>query len=308
MVKKFVIIDGNALVHRSYHALPKTLRSAKGELTNAVFGFTSILLGILEYERPEYLAAAFDMKGPTFRDAIFDQYKATRSKTDDELIAQFPRVWEVLEAFSVPIFAKEGFEADDYLGIVTTEVRRRHPDTEILIVTGDHDALQLVGEGVTVVAPISGYTKVKRYDRAAVKEKMGVWPEQVPDYKGLAGDSSDNIPGVQGIGDKTAVRLLEEWGSIEGIYEHLEKVQPERIRELLRKGEENARLYKKVATIVREDGISVDLNACKMHNFDIKKVHTLFAELSFKGHMGRTEKLNKEWEKLRENEKQSSLF
>lgn len=307
-MKKFVIIDGNALVHRSYHALPKTLRSSKGELTNAVFGFTSILLGILEQERPDYLAAAFDMKGPTFRDALFAQYKATRVKTDDELIGQFPRVFEVLEVFSIPIFAKEGFEADDYLGIVTTKLRRSQSDIEILIVTGDQDALQLVGEGVTVVAPIRGYTKVKRYDRVAVKEKTGVWPEQVPDYKGLAGDISDNIPGVPGIGDKTAIRLLEEWGSMEGIYEHLGDVQPERIRELLRKNEDSARLSKKLATIVREDDISVDLEASKIHNFDINKVHTLFAELSFKSHLARLEKLSQEWDKRRLEEKQGSLF
>jgi len=307
-VKKFVIIDGNALIHRCYHALPKTLRSPKGELTNAVFGFTGVLLGILEYEHPDYLAVAWDMKGPTFRDELYADYKGTRAKTDDELIGQFPRTREVLEALSVPCFEKEGLEADDYLGIVTTELRKNHPEIEVLIVTADKDALQLVGEGVTVVAPVSGYTKVIRYDREAVKAKMGVWPEQVPDFKGLSGDTSDNIPGVPGIGEKTAVKLLETWGSVEGIYKHIEEVEPERIRELMRAHEAEAHLCKKLATIIREDGLTVDLNSCKVHNLEVENVRTLFAELGFRGHLGRVEKLNKDWEKLRVSESQSSLF
>ncbi|MFA6024007.1 MAG: 5'-3' exonuclease H3TH domain-containing protein [Candidatus Gracilibacteria bacterium] len=308
MVKKFVIIDGNALIHRCYHAVPQTLRAPSGELTNAVFGFTGILLGILEYEHPDYLAVAWDMKGPTFRDALFADYKGTRAKTDDELIGQFPRVRQVLDALSVPCFEKEGLEADDYLGIVTTELRKKHPDIEVLIVTADKDALQLVGEGITVVAPVSGYTKVIRYDREAVRAKMGVWPEQVPDFKGLSGDTSDNIPGVPGIGEKTAVKLLEQWGSVEGIYENIEKVEPVRIRELMRAHEAEAHLCKKLATIIREDGITVDLHAAKVHNLAVEKVRTLFAELGFRGHLGRVEKLNKDWEKLRAGETQTSLF
>lgn len=313
-MQKFVIIDGNALIHRSYHAVPKTLRAPSGELTNATFGFTGILLGILEYEHPEYLAVAFDRKAPTFRDALYADYKATRAKTEDELIAQFPRVRGLVNAFSIPIFEKDGFEADDYLGIVSTELRKKHPEIEVLIVTGDKDALQLVQDGVTVVTPISGYTKVKRYNRNDVKEKMGVWPEQVPDFKGLSGDSSDNIPGVHGIGEKTAIKLIEKWGSVEGIYEHIEEVEPERIRELLRAHEGTARLCKHLATIIKEEEGEarlhqvVDLEACKVHNFSIEKIRSLFAELGFKGHLGRVERLNKDWDKLRANEQQASLF
>lgn len=307
-VKKFVIIDANALIHRSFHAVPPTIHTPGGELVNAVFGFTGILLGILEHEKPEYMAVAFDMKGPTFRDAVYTQYKATRGPMDDLLGKQFPRVREVLEAFNIPIFEKEGLEADDYLAIVATEVKQKYPDIEVVIVTGDKDALQLVEDRITVVSPISGYTKVKRYDRAAVKEKMGVWPEQVPDFKGLSGDPSDNISGVPGIGDKTACKLLEQWGSVEGIYEHIEEVEPVRIRELMRTHEETARLCKHIATLVREDGVNVGLEKCAMHSFDMEKVRGLFATLGFRGHMGRTEKLNKDWDKLRVNEEQGSLF
>ncbi len=314
-MKKFVIIDGNAIVHRSFHAIPKSLAAPSGEITNAVFGFTSILLGILEYEKPDYLAVAFDMKGPTFRHAEFKAYKETRAKTDDALIAQFPRVREVVSAFSIPVFEKQGLEADDYLGIVSTEVRAKQPEVEVVIVTGDQDALQLVGEGVTVAAPITGYTKVKRYDRDAVKEKLGVWPEQVADYKGLCGDVSDNLPGVPGIGEKTAARLLEEFASLEGIYGRLSEVSPERVRELLRRGEESARLSKHVATILREDGAegraggaTVDFKACAVHEFDIGKVRALFSELAFKTHLAKVERLNKDWDKRRTEEKQESLF
>jgi len=307
-VKKFVIIDGNSIVHRSYHALPKTFTSQDGRLTNAVYGFTTILLGILEIERPDYIAVAFDMKGPTFRHAEMADYKGTRVKTDDELIAQFPLVREVLESFSIPIFEKAGLEADDYLGIVSAELAGED-DLMTLIVTSDKDALQLVGERVLVVAPVSGYTKVMRYDREAVKGKMGVWPEQVADYKGLCGDSSDNIPGVPGVGPVSAVKLLEKFGDLDGIYSHLDEVEPAGLREKLRTGEESARLSKRVATILTEDGESgFSLAKCAVHAFDISAVRRVFDELSFRRPMGRVEALEKVWAVRRAEEVQGSLF
>lgn len=312
LMKKLILIDGNALVHRCYHAVPMTLKAPDGTQTNAVYGFTSILLGILEIEKPDYLVTAFDMRGPTFRDALYTEYKATRVKADDALIVQFPLVRQVLDALSVPVYEKEGLEADDFLGIVSEEVERNHPDVETIIVTGDKDAFQLVRGRTTVVTPISGYTKVVRYDRNAVKEKMGVWPEQVPDYKGLCGDTSDNIPGVKGIGDKTAVRLLEEFGGVEGIYERLSEVQPERIRELLRINEDAARLCKHLATILREDGVHLDLAACKVHDFDLERARVLFEKFAFRSLWTRLERLNKGWDYKREvakaEEAQGSLF
>ncbi len=307
-MKKFILIDGNALVHRCYHAVPKTLTAPDGSPVNAVYGFTSILLGILEVEKPDYLATAWDMKGPTFRDVIYTEYKATRNKTDDDLIVQFPRVREVLDALSIPVFEKEGLEADDYLGIVSELVETGHPDVATLIVTGDKDAFQLVRGNTIVVSPVSGYTKVIRYDRQAVKDKMGVWPEQVPDFKGLCGDNSDNIPGVMGIGEKTAVKLLAEWGTVENLYAHLEEVQPERVRELLRAEQDKAGLYKKVATILREDGLEFDLEQSRVHTFDMDLARKVFSGFSFKTLLGRLEKLNKPWEQQREEEKQWSLF
>ncbi len=310
-MKKLILIDGNALVHRCYHAVPPTLRAPDGTQTNAVYGFTSILLGILEVEKPDYLVTAWDMKGPTFRDEVFTEYKATRMKTDDALIIQFPLVRQVLDALSIPAYEKEGLEADDFLGIVSEEVEKNHPDVQTVIVTGDKDAFQLVRGRTTVVTPVSGYTKVVRYDREGVKAKMGVWPEQVPDYKGLCGDTSDNIPGVKGIGEKTAIKLLEEFSSVEGIYERLEQVQPERIRELLRANEDAARLCKHVATILREDHFHLDLNDCKVHDFDYERVRVLFEKFAFRSLWRRLEQLNKGWDfsrELEQREAQGQLF
>ncbi|QQR54388.1 hypothetical protein IPG41_04250 [Candidatus Peregrinibacteria bacterium] len=305
-MKKLILIDGNALVHRCYHAVPPTLKAPDGTQTNAVYGFTSIVLGILEVEKPDFLATAWDMYGPTFRDEIFSEYKATRVKTDDALIRQFPLVRQVLEALSIPFYEKEGFEADDFLGILSEEAEK-NPEVETLIVTGDKDAFQLVRGRTIVVSPVSGYTKVTRYDRDAVKAKMGVWPEQVPDFKGLSGDHSDNIPGVPGIGDKTACKLLEQFGSIEGIYEHLEEVEPVRIRELMRAHEAEARLCKKVATIVREDGVHLDLPACKIHDFDMEKARILFEKMAFRSLWRRLEALNKGWDYRRELEQKEEV-
>ncbi len=303
----FVIIDGNALIHRSYHALPKTLRTASGELTNAVHGFVSILLGILEKERPLYLATAWDMKGPTFRDEMLSTYKGTRAKTDDELIQQFPRVYQVLEAFSVPMFKKTGLEADDYLGIVSAEIEAKHPEIQTLIVTSDKDALQLVTEQTRVVAPLKGYSEVRRYDRAMVKEIMGVWPEQVPDYKGLCGDNSDNIVGVPGIGPKTAISLLENYGNLEGVYENLAAI-PSKVGEKLAAFRDQAFLCREVATILKKDDFNFDLEACKVHDFKMEALREIFNELAFRSHWVRVEKLNEEWKKRRAEELQGSLF
>lgn len=310
-MKKLILIDGNAMVHRCYHAVPPHLKALDGSQINAVYGFTSIVLGILEVEKPDYLATAWDMHGPTFRDAIFTEYKATRMKTDDALIHQFPLVREVLNALSIPSFEKDGLEADDYLGILSEEAEQKHPEVQTLIVTGDKDAFQLVRGNTTVVSPVSGYTKVIRYDRQAVKDKMGVWPEQVPDFKGLSGDHSDNIPGVPGIGDKTACKLLEQFGTVEGIYERIEEVEPVRIRELMRAHEAEARLCKKVATILKEDGVNLNLEACKVHDFDMERARQVFEKFAFRTLWRRLEGLNKGWDYTRElelREAQGKLF
>lgn len=308
-MRTFVIIDGNAIIHRSYHAIPKTLKARDGRLTNAVYGFTRLLLGILEYEKPDFIAVAFDMKGPTFRHEMLESYKGTREKTDEELIDQFPRVREVLQAFNIPIYEKPGLEADDYLGIVSELVRRGTDDVHTLIITNDKDALQLVDERTTVVAPVKGYSEVLRYDRLQVKSKLGVWPEQVADFKGLCGDNSDNIKGVPGIGPKTAVKLLEQFGNLEHLYDHLDEVSPVTLRTKLADHQKEAENSKQVATILREDkDLNFKLSACEVHDFDMSKVREVFEHLNFNTPLRQAEGLNRAWEKKRQEEKQGQLF
>ncbi|MFA5855183.1 MAG: 5'-3' exonuclease H3TH domain-containing protein [Candidatus Gracilibacteria bacterium] len=302
-MKKFVILDGNALVHRSFHAVPPTLTTPAGEPINAVYGFTSILLGIFEIERPDFLVATFDLKGPTFRHTDYAEYKGTRPKTDVSLVAQFPLVKKVLGAFSVPIFEQTGLEADDFLGILSAEVTRDWPDVSVLLVTGDKDAMQLVSERVTLVTPVSGYTRIIKYDRAGVHEKMGVWPEQVPDFKALCGDPSDNIPGVHGIGPKGACELLAQFGSLEEVYSRLNEVASERVRGLLAASRDQAFLYKRLATILtelpsagaHEANRLVSMEAAEVKNFDMTAVRGIFAEFGFRSLLGRIEKLYKGW-------------
>ena len=224
--KTLVLIDGNALIHRAYHALPP-LTTKKGEVVNAVYGFSMTLLSVLEKFKPEYIAASFDLAGPTFRHEKYEEYKATRVKAPDDLYAQIPRVKEVTQAFNIPIYELAGYEADDCVGTLARQAEQESVD--VIIVTGDNDALQLVTPHVKVFTLRKGIKDTVLYDEKGVEAKYGFNPTQIPDYKGLAGDASDNIPGVAGIGGKTATDLLKQFGTLENIYEHL--AGSERIRE-----------------------------------------------------------------------------
>ena len=198
--KTLVLIDAHALIHRAYHALPP-LNTGKGELVNAVFGFSSILLKVLKDLAPDYIAATFDLAGPTFRHKEFEAYKATRVKAPDELYAQIGRVKEVLAAFNIPVFAKAGYEADDLLGTISHQLKTKNYKLKTIIVTGDLDTLQLVDENTNVYTLKKGVKDTIMYDEAAVRGRFGgLSPEQMNDYKGLKGDPSDNIPGVPGVG------------------------------------------------------------------------------------------------------------
>lgn len=294
-------------MHRAYHALPPTLRSPSGLPTNAVYGFTSMLLEILELEDPEYLGVALDSKGPTFRHASLESYKGTRKAMDDDFAVQIPWIHRVLDVLNLPTFEEPGIEADDFLGIVSELAVKERPDTQILVVTNDQDAFQLVNERVTVVCPQKGYKEVKRMDSAAVQAKLGVLPSQIPDYKGLAGDHSDNLTGVPGIGPKKAVDLLAQFGSLNGIYEHLAEI-PEKTRVLLETHRESAFLCREVATILREGRVNFSFEACAVHDFKMEPALALFEELGFKSAMGRLKKLEKHWQGRRILEEQASLF
>ena len=254
-MKKLILIDANALVHRAFHALPP-LTSPEGMVVNAVYGFTSVLIKAIRDLKPDYMAAAFDLAGPTFRHEEFEEYKAHRQKAPDELYAQIPLIKDVLRAFGVEIFEQAGFEADDLIGSVAEEAKKTK-DLQTIILTGDMDTLQLVRDKVKVYTLRKGMSDTVVYDAEEVKKRFGFGPEKMIDYKALRGDASDNIPGVPGIGDVTASMLIKKYGSIEELYKKLEKsgskekLSPKLI-EKLTENKDQAFFSKKLATIVRD--------------------------------------------------------
>jgi DNA polymerase I len=299
--KKFVIVDGHALIYRGYYALPP-LTTQKGELVNAVFGFTSVLLNMLTKLKPDYLAVTFDLKGPTFRHEAYEDYKATRAETPDDLIIQVPRIKQIVEAFQAPIFEKEGFEADDMIATIARKIEA-HPDTEMLILTGDMDLTQLINDQVKVVAPISGFREVKNYDTEAVIEKYGVRPDQMVDFKALVGDTSDNISGVPGIGKKTAAKLLQQYETLDGVYENLSDLKGAML-DKLEFGRELAYKSQELVQLRFDAPMEFDLEACRTHEVDSGQVRLLFGELEFRSLLQKFDTLQATWQ----TENQQALF
>jgi DNA polymerase-1 len=281
---KLVLIDGHALVYRAYFALPPTMRTSQGELTNAVFGFASMLLKVLQDEHPEYIAVTFDV-GRTFRHDDYAEYKANRAEMPDDLRMQFERIDQLLAAFDIPAYSAEGYEADDVLAALADQAEKKGIQT--LIVTGDTDTFQLVGPHVRVVAPGRSFSDTVIYDQERIRERYGLEPSQLIDYKALVGDTSDNVPGVRGVGDKTATKLLQEYGSVEAIYEHLDEVSSSRFRNALEEGRDQAFLSKHLVTIVHDVPVSLDLQACKVKELDREQVVELFRELEFRALLNR---------------------
>ncbi len=279
---RLLLIDGHALLYRSFHALPP-LRTKDGLPTNAVYGFVATILKAFEDFKPEYCAVAFDLSGPTFRHTAFEGYKASRKPTPDDLQTQIPLAYEVTEALNIPIFTKEGYEADDVIGTLTHQANEK--DIPVIIVTGDRDTFQLVNDKTTVFM-MRKVTDTVLYDAAAVRERMGVDPDQVREFKALAGDSSDEIPGVPGIGEKTAVMLLQESRTIDELYNRLKKGESieglsDRMRTKLIEGEHSAHQSRELATIDAHVPITLDLAACVIREYDATKVHDVFKKLEF---------------------------
>ncbi|MBN1369263.1 MAG: DNA polymerase I [Dehalococcoidaceae bacterium] len=284
--KLMVVFDGNALVHRAYHAIPE-LTTKGGEVVNAVYGFTSMFLKVLKDIGPEYCAVAFDRKAPTFRHQMFDDYKANRPPTPPDLVTQIEKTRELVRAFNIPLFEMDGYEADDMLGALSC--RAEEAGVETVIVTGDADAMQLVRPGVKVLySKFSGNsTATVLYDEAEVENKFGVKPALVADYKALVGDTSDNFPGVPGIGPVKAVKLINDFGSVDQIYQNLERVQPEKLRTLLAASEEVARQGKILATIVNDVPLAFNLEDCRLSHYDRTRVVELFQQLEFSSLLGK---------------------
>ena len=277
--RKFVIIDGNSLIHRAFYALPATMQTRRGEQTNAVFGFLRMLFKLLEEEKPRYVAVAIDPPGPSFRQQIYSDYKAQRQKTPPELGEQMTRTREVLEAMRIPIFELAGFEADDVIGTLAGQTGAERGET--VIVSGDADLLQLIDDQVTVLLTRRGISEVDRCDRAYMKERFGLTPEQWIDFKALKGDPSDNIPGVPGVGDKTARRLLAEYGSIEELLDSLHLIKGklgqnlEENRHWLVTGRELNRIRRDLPLELYDD-------CCQRVEPDYEKLLGLFEELEFR--------------------------
>ncbi|MFA5154830.1 MAG: DNA polymerase I [Patescibacteria group bacterium] len=290
---KLIIIDGNALIHRSFHALPPTLRTKKGLLVNAVYGFTSFLLKALNEFHPEYVVLTLDKKGPTFRHAAYADYKATRVKAPDELYEQIPLVKKVAEAFNIPIFEVDGYEADDLIGTICA----KSADTknlEKIIITGDLDTLQLIDDKTKVYTMSRGLSDSVLYGAEQVKERYRLSPDQIIDYKALRGDPSDNIPGVKGIGEKTASELLVNFRDLDGVYaavaKNSAKITP-RTKELLQINKANAYLSQKLARIDTRAPIKFSLADIEFSNFQLDRVLSLFSELEFKSLLNKVKEL-----------------
>lgn len=254
-MKKLVLIDGNAILHRAYHALPP-LTNSKGEPTNAVHGFFSMLLSIIESQKPEYLIVCFDRPKPTFRQTLFVGYQQHRPALADDFKPQIIIVHKILEKLKIPIFEQDGYEADDMIG--TLSVAGKKEDLDTIIVSGDRDLLQLVNGRVKVLMPLVGISKSVLMGENEVKEKYGITPSQVVDYKALVGDASDGYPGVTGIGPKTAMTLLLQFKDFENIYKNLEKINP-KVSLKLATDAEQAALARKLASIVKDAPAKLDL-------------------------------------------------
>ena len=276
---KLILIDGHSLAFRAFHALPLDMAAPSGELTNAVFGFTSMLLNVLRDQAPEYVAVAFDV-GKTFRHEMYDAYKGHRERMPDELRSQVERIKQVVETLNIPIFTAEGFEADDVLATLARQAEAQ--GVASLIVTGDRDILQMVDERISVLTSGRRFSDTIVYDPAAVQEKYGLRPDQLVDLKALLGDKSDNIPGVKGIGEKGATDLLQKYGSLDAVYAHLDDVKPDRLKNALAAGRADAELSEKLGRIITDVPVQLNLAACRTHDYDRAQAVALFQELAFR--------------------------
>jgi DNA polymerase-1 len=285
-MEKLFLLDGHSLAHRSFYALP-LLTNESGEYTNSVFGFVRMLFKIIDDGKPDHIAVAFDLKGPTFRHEEYEDYKAGRKKTPDELIPQIDLIKDVLRSLNIPIITKKGYEADDVIGTIAKIAGKKGIDVKI--VTGDRDALQLVDERINIIYTRKGISDIVEYDVKKVKDKYELKPDQLVDMKGLMGDSSDNIPGVPGIGEKTATKLLKEFNTMENVLDNIEKVSGKKRKENLRKYSEQAIMSKKLGKIITDLDIDFEFNDLKLDEPNFDEVINLFKRLEFNSLLDRFE-------------------
>lgn len=279
-MERLILIDGSGLIYRGFYAIPPFLKSPAGVQTNAVFGFTNILMSLMTSHKPDYMAVAFDKKGPTFRHKEYKEYKATRIKAPQELYDQIPLVKNVVNVLGIPSFEAEGFEADDILATIP-KLLASNKNLQIFIATGDFDVFQVADNKVSILYPTKGFKEADILSPNDIRKKYGISPAQIPDYKGLAGDNSDNIPGVMGIGDKGATELLQKYGDLENIYKHLPELT-EGMRKKLEKDKKSAFMSKNLATLRSNVPVKFNIANCRVKHFDVNKTNILFGELGFK--------------------------
>jgi len=279
MAKRLIIIDSNALLHRSFHALPP-LKTKSGQETGAVYGYLLTLFKAIKDLNPNYIVACFDTKMPTFRHEMFKDYKGQRPATPSGIISQIPITKEVLEALKIPVFAKEGVEADDLIATICNKT----PNTDIYIVSGDLDNTQLVNENIKVYTLGKGIKDTVIYDVDKVRERFGVEPAQMVDFKALTGDPSDNIPGVEGIGKKTAAEIIQKYGSVKNLYEELATdtaVLKPKVKEALKQNKESALMSRDLAQMKKDVDINFKIEDCKFGKFNFEEAKAIFNSLEF---------------------------
>jgi|AGTN01.2.fsa_nt_gi 5''-3'' exonuclease (including N-terminal domain of PolI) len=277
MKKTLMVVDGNSLMHRAFYALP-LLTNKEGQYTNAVYGFFSMLINALGAAKPEYLAIAFDMKGKTFRHGMYTEYKAGRKETPEELIPQFDLLKQALRGMSVPVLESEGYEADDILGMLSVLAANRDADSVLL--TGDRDALQLISDRCNVMLTRKGVSELALFDKEKLYETYELAPAQIVDLKGFMGDASDHIPGVPGVGEKTALKLLHEYRDMDGVYAHLGDI-PGKLREKLADNRELAYLSRTLATIDTAVPIDITLDDLSFGGITAEAARPVFTRLGF---------------------------
>ena len=310
---KFVLIDGNSIMNRAFYGImgSKMLTTKDGKYTNAVYGFLAIMFKLLEDVNPKYMAVAFDLKAPTARHKMYEGYKANRKGMPDELAEQMPIIKEILQAMNIDIVEKEGYEADDVLGTLSRYGEKQGLD--VIILSGDRDTFQLATSKVTIRIPHTkaGKSETDEYDEKKIKEKYGLKPKQLIEVKGLQGDTSDNIPGVPGIGEKTALKLIQEYGSIDNLYKKIEEGKDDlkgKQREKIIENKELAILSKTLGTINLEVPIEDDLSNFKVEEWDREKVLEIFKELNFNRYIDRFNLKGENGEKGNSQEKNKELY
>jgi DNA polymerase-1 len=283
MEKRLIIIDSNALLHRAFHALPP-LTDKKGEQTGAIYGFLLILFKAIKDLNANYIVACFDTKAPTFRHKMFDAYKGHRAKTPDEIILQLPKTKTILEKFKIPIFAMEGFEADDLIATISKMAPREDKNVEIYILSGDLDNLQLVNENTKVYTLGKGIKDTVIYDKERVVSRFGVTPEQMVDFKSLTGDPTDNVPGVAGIGKTTAADLIQRFGTIKNLYDEIATdtaVLKPKVKEALKQNRETAFMSRELVEMKKDVAMDFKLEDCKFGKFNQNEVESILKEYDF---------------------------